>query len=33
VLWWCWRRFRLDEPSRRRRFWRTGQLDRDVMTP
>jgi hypothetical protein len=33
MLWWCWRRFRLDEPSRRRRFWRTGQLDRDVMTP
>jgi hypothetical protein len=33
MLWWCWRRFGLDEASRRRRFWRTGQLDRDVMTP
>jgi hypothetical protein len=33
ALWWCWRRFRLDEPDRRRRFWRTGQLDRDVAIP
>jgi hypothetical protein len=33
MLWWCWRRFGLNEASRRRRFWRTGQLDRDVMTP
>jgi hypothetical protein len=33
ALWWCWRRFRLDEPARRRRFLRTGQLDRDVATP
>jgi hypothetical protein len=30
ALWWCWRRFRLDEPARRRRFLATGQLDRDV---
>ena len=30
ALWWCWRRFRLDEPDRRERFLRTGQLDRDV---
>lgn len=30
VLWWCWLRFRLVEPDRRARFWRTGQLDRDV---
>jgi hypothetical protein len=33
ALWWCWRRFRLDEPARRQRFLRTGQLDRDVATP
>ena len=33
ALWWCWRRFRLDEPARRRRFLRTGQLDRDVAIP
>jgi hypothetical protein len=33
ALWWCWRRFRLDEPERRARFLRTGQLDRDVVTP
>ena len=33
ALWWCWRRFRLYEPDRRHRFWRTGQLDRDVATP
>lgn len=32
ALWWCWRRFRLDEPARRRRFVATGQLDRDVAT-
>jgi membrane-bound metal-dependent hydrolase YbcI (DUF457 family) len=30
-LWWCWQRFRLTEPERRARFWRTGQLDRDVV--
>lgn len=33
LLWWAWRRFRLDEPERRARFWRTGQLDRDVVAP
>ena len=33
ALWWCWRRFRLDEPARRRRFQQTGQLDRDVAGP
>ena len=31
ALWWCWRCFRLDEPARRARFVRTGQLDRDVV--
>lgn len=30
ALWWCWHRFRLYEPARRRRFLRTGHLDRDV---
>jgi hypothetical protein len=33
ALWWCWRRFRLDEPDRRARFWRTGRIDRDVAMP
>ncbi len=33
ALWWCWTRFRLSEPARRERFLRTGQLDRDVVTP
>jgi len=33
ALWWCYRRFRLDEPERRARFVRTGQIDRDVMEP
>lgn len=33
ALWWCWRRFRLDEPARRGRFLSTGQLDRDVASP
>jgi hypothetical protein len=33
ALWWCWRRFGLYEPVRRARFLRTGQLDRDVVTP
>lgn len=33
ALWWCWQRFRLTEPQRRQRFWRTGRLDRDVATP
>jgi hypothetical protein len=31
ALWWCVRRFRLDEPERRTRFLRTGQIDRDVV--
>jgi len=30
ALWWCWTRFGLADPARRRRFLRTGQLDRDV---
>lgn len=30
ALWWCWRRFRLDEPDRRSRFVRTGHIGRDV---
>lgn len=33
ALWWCWRRFRLFERPRWQRFLRTGQLDRDVVTP
>jgi hypothetical protein len=33
ALWWCWRRFHLDEPDRRARFFRTGRLDRDVAVP
>jgi hypothetical protein len=33
MLWWCWRRFRLDEPDRRARFLRTGHIDRDVALP
>ncbi|HKE75289.1 MAG TPA: hypothetical protein VKB57_16825 [Acidimicrobiales bacterium] len=33
MLWWCWRRFRLDEPERRARFLRTGHIDRDVALP
>lgn len=28
---WAWRRFGLDDPARRSRFLRTGQLDRAVM--
>lgn len=28
---WAYRRFGLDEPERRRRFLRTGQLDRELM--
>ena len=31
ALWWCWRRFRFDEPDRWARFLATGQLDRDVV--
>jgi hypothetical protein len=33
ALWWCWRRFRLNDPARRARFWRNGQVDRDVVAP
>jgi hypothetical protein len=32
ALWWCGQRFRLGEPDRWSRFWRTGQLDRDVVS-
>jgi hypothetical protein len=31
ALWWCWRRFHLDEPARRAHFVRTGHLGRDVV--
>jgi hypothetical protein len=31
ALWWFWQRFRLNEPDRRQRFWRTGRIDRDLM--
>jgi hypothetical protein len=31
LLWWAWRRFRLHEPERRRRFFRTGYLGRDIL--
>lgn len=31
ALAWCWVRFGLTDPDRRRRFWRTGQLDRRVV--
>lgn len=30
ALWWCWRTFGFDDPERRRRFLRTGQLDRSL---
>jgi hypothetical protein len=30
---WAWRRFGLDDPARRTRFWRTGQLDRQLAGP
>jgi hypothetical protein len=30
LLWWAWVRFRLVEPERRRRFFKTGYLGRDV---
>ena len=30
VLAWAWRRFRLDDPARRRLLLRTGHLDRDL---
>lgn len=31
ALAWCWRRFDLSNPERRRRFVTTGQVDRDLM--
>jgi hypothetical protein len=31
VLVWAWRRFRLDEPARRRTFLRSGRLGRDLV--
>jgi hypothetical protein len=27
LLWWTWQGFRLDDPARRARFWRTGRLE------
>ena len=30
LIWW-WRRFRLNEPERRRLFLRTGHLGRDLV--
>jgi hypothetical protein len=33
ALCWCWTRFGLTDPARRRVFWRTGQLDRDLAVP
>lgn len=31
ALWWAWNRFRLTEPARRARFFRTGRLGRDLV--
>ncbi len=31
ALVWAWKRFGLDDPTRRRKLWRTGQLDRSVV--
>ncbi len=31
VCWWAWRRFRLDEPDRRRLFLETGRVGRDIV--
>jgi membrane-bound metal-dependent hydrolase YbcI (DUF457 family) len=31
VCWWLYRRFRLDEPERRRDFLRTGRVGRDIV--
>ena len=31
ALWWMWRRFRLDEPDRRRTFLREGRVGRDII--
>lgn len=33
VCWWCWRTFGLDDPTRRRTFLRTGQVDRSLVPP
>lgn len=33
ALLWAWRRFRLDEPDRRRHFVRSGRLSRDLVDP
>ena len=33
ALGWCWRRFRLAEPDRRRVFLHTGHLGRDIAPP
>lgn len=33
ALWWAWRRFGLDDPTRRQRFWRTGRLDPAIVDP
>lgn len=31
ACWWGWRRFRLDEPERRRLFVQTGRVGRDIV--
>lgn len=31
LVWWMWARFRLAEPERRHRFFRTGYLGRDIL--
>jgi hypothetical protein len=31
TCWWAWRRFRLDEPERRRLFVQTGRVGRDIV--
>jgi len=31
ACWWGWRRFRLDEPERRRDFVQTGRVGRDIV--
>ncbi|MEX2292333.1 MAG: hypothetical protein WD691_00990 [Acidimicrobiales bacterium] len=31
ACWWGWRRFRLDEPERRRDFLQTGRVGRDIV--
>lgn len=31
ACWWGWRRFRLDEPDRRRLFVQTGRVGRDIV--